>query len=172
MPLVSLPEDEDPQAVVQRLRTAEKTIAGSINAWVDVALPEALAERSKAKGKALIEAERKVTIINHKIEVLRREQRQAVSALLDAEGDVVKLERARGKLLTLDEAKEMATKCLLPIAIEIRKLPDMAESDRERSRLAAKAESLLAIIRQALSAHMQSKWEAAYGNENEDVAAA
>src|ERR1700740_2495222 len=45
MPLVALPEDEDPQAVVQRLRTAEKTIAGSINAWVDIALPQALKER-------------------------------------------------------------------------------------------------------------------------------
>jgi hypothetical protein len=168
MPLVSLPENEDPQAVVQRLRTAEKTIAGSINAWVDIALPQALAEREKAKGKALIEAERKVTIINHKIEVLRREQRQAVSALLDAEGDVVKLERARGKLVTLDEAKEMSTKNLLPLIIEIRKLPDMAESERERSRLAAKAEALLAILRQSLTSHVQSKWEAAYGPEGEN----
>lgn len=175
MPLVALPENEDPVEVVKRLRLAERTIAGNINAWLDVALPEAIKERAKAKGKALTEAERKVTIINHKIEVLRREQRQAVSALLDAEGDVVKLERARGKLLTLDEAKDLATKYILPVVIEIRRLPDMAESERERTRLSAKAEALLAIMRQAGIAHVQSKWEEAYGSEeieNENLASA
>src|SRR6266481_4164289 len=81
LPLVALPENEDPQAVVQRLRQAEKTIAGHISAWLDIALPEVIAERDKAKGKALVEAERKISVINHKVEVLRREQRQAVSAL-------------------------------------------------------------------------------------------
>jgi hypothetical protein len=163
-----LPDNEDPQEVVKRLRLAERTIAAHISGWIDIALPEAIKERDKAKGRALVEAERKVAIINHKIEVLRKEQRQAVSALLDAESAVVKLERARGRQIDLDEAKDLSTKLILPLVIEIRKLPDMAESERERTRLAAKAESLLAIMRQAGIAHVQSKWEAAYGTEGEN----
>ena len=132
--------NEDPYAVVQRLRSAEKTIAGHIDAWVNTALPQAIAERDKAKGKALLEAERKISVINHKVEHLRREQRQAVSALFDAEGDVVKLEKARGKLITLDEAKDLISKSLVPVCIALRKLPEAATSEDERQRLSAIAE--------------------------------
>src|SRR5712691_7758663 len=49
LPLVVLPDNEDPQQVVKRLRLAERTIAGHINGWLDIALPEALKERDKAK---------------------------------------------------------------------------------------------------------------------------
>jgi hypothetical protein len=45
----------------------------------------------------------------------------------------------------------------------------MAESERERTRLAAKAESLLAIMRQAGVAHVQSKWDAAYGTGEDET---
>lgn len=164
-PLIVLPDEEDPIEVVKRLRLAERTIAGHIDAWLNRALPEAIAERDRAKGKALVEAERKINIINHKVETLRKEQRQAVSALLTAEKIVVGLERARGRHIDLDEAKDLATRLILPIAIEIRKLPDMGENERERSRLAAKAEALLSMMRQAAYDHVQAKLDAAYPPE-------
>lgn len=155
LPLVVLPENEEPEQVVKRLRLAERTIAGHIDAWLNRGLPDAMAERDKAKGKALIEVERKISIIHHKIEQLRREQRMAVSALLNAEADVVKLERARGKLITIDEAKDLVSKSILPICIAIRKIPESATSDEERKRFAAIAEALLAVLRDAATAAVQ-----------------
>jgi hypothetical protein len=155
-PLVALP-DEDPTEVVKRLRLAERTIAAGLTGWIDIALPEAIKERDEARpGKAQDEAERKITVIHYKIEALRKEQRAAVSALFKAEQDAVKLDRARGKLITIDEAKDLASKLLLPSIIAIRKLPDAATDENERNKFSAIAEMLLSGMREAATAALKS----------------
>jgi hypothetical protein len=136
---------------VARLRLSEKWISGEIASWIDVALPQMIAERDQAKGKALAEIDCKISIINHKLERLRREQRAAVSALLSAEGDIVKLEKSRGALISLDAAKDLVSQALLPVIIAIKRMPESAEDVRERARLSALAEALLSTLRD--SAH-------------------
>jgi hypothetical protein len=152
-PTIVLPEDEDAYATVRRLRLAEREIAGAIEGWCTISLPKVTEERNAAKtAKAVLEAERRITQVQNKIEGLRKEQRVAIKALLEAEQHLVKLEKARGKLVTLDEAKDLITKSLTPVLIAIRKLPDSAQSQEERSRFAAIAESLLSVIRESATA--------------------
>ena len=136
--------------MVARLQTFERTISGQIEAWVGVALPQARAARDNAKGKkALLESERTLSLIQGKIEFLRREHRDASKALLNAERQVVDLERERGRLISVDAYKDKVTKVLAPILIEIRKLPDTAENEEQKVKFAAVATRLLAIVRES-----------------------
>jgi hypothetical protein len=151
------PVDEDPYALVQRLRASEKAISGEITGWLDVTLPALIEERNKSRGKALIAADRKVAIVNHTISVLRREQRVAIAALLAAERDIVRLEKDRGKLVSLDVAKDLISNALLPAIIAIRRMPESGENDREKARLRVLSESLLAVMRDSARESVQTK---------------
>lgn len=164
-PLVEIPlEGDDLEVSVKRLRLAERTIYAEIEAWLRL-LGELEASRARASDGNLSDLDRKITVVHHKIEVLRREQRQAVTILLDAEAAVVRLGKARGSLISLDDAKDMLTKEWLPIIVEIRRLPEMAENDRERQRLSAKSEAMLGMMRQTFIDFVQKKLDDAYGPE-------
>jgi len=146
-PPIVLPSEEDPYALVQRLRDSEKAISGEID--------------DKAKGKVLITTERKIAIVNHRISALRKEQRTAIAALLAAERDIVKLEYSRGKLISLDSARDLVSSAILPIIIAVRRMPESGEDDREKTRLRALSESLLAVAREAAREFVQIKLAAA-----------
>ena len=90
-----------------------------------------------------------MSLIQGKIEFLRREHRNASKALLNAERQVVELERERGRLIAVDAYKDKITKVLAPILIEIRKLPDTAENEEQKVKFAAVATRLLAIVRES-----------------------
>ena len=160
-PPIVLPSEEDPYALVQRLRDSEKAISGEIDGWLSVTLPGLVAERDKAKGKVLIATERKIAIVNHRISALRKEQRTAIAALLAAERDIVKLEYSRGKLISLDSARDLVSSAILPIIIAVRRMPESGEDDREKTRLRALSESLLAVAREAAREFVQIKLAAA-----------
>jgi hypothetical protein len=149
-PSFELAQGTDPYDVVSRLQTFERTVSGQIEAWVNVSLPQAREARDNAKGKkALIEAERTLSLIQNKIEYLRKEHRDASKALLNAERMVIKVEHERGRLIAVDAYKDRITKMLAPIIIEIRKLPDSAENEIEKVKLSAIATRLLGILRES-----------------------
>ncbi len=150
-PPIVLPSEEDPYALVQRLRDSEKAISGEIDGWLSVTLPGLVAERD----------ERKIAIVNHRISALRKEQRTAIAALLAAERDIVKLEYSRGKLISLDSARDLVSSAILPIIIAVRRMPESGEDDREKTRLRALSESLLAVAREAAREFVQIKLAAA-----------
>src|SRR6266481_998444 len=115
---VVLPPDESVYDVVARLRENERAIAGEVASWLN--LSAKLAEdRGKTGGKEALELDRKISVIGHRVAVLRKEQRAAVQALLDGESAIIKLEKARGALITLDGAKELVSSAVLPIIIAI-----------------------------------------------------
>src|SRR5258708_4379557 len=161
-PSFELAVGNNPYDVVNRLQTFERTVSGQIEAWVNVSLPQARAARDNAKGrKALLEAERTLSLIQGKIEFLRREHRDASKALLNAERSVRKLEQERGRLITVDAYKDKITKVLAPILIEIRKLPDAAENEDEKVKFSAIATRLLGIMRESA--------QEVYGSDGEET---
>jgi hypothetical protein len=162
-PTVPLPENEDLYAILSRLRQVERSIAAQISGWVDIALPEVMAERAKLSGKAVALLDRKTGIINNRVERLRKEQRATIASIIATENAVVKLEKNRGKLIEMDAAKDLVSNALMPIVVEIRRLPQKAESDHERIRLSAIAESLLAVARDAAHEYVQFKLDAVNG---------
>ena len=151
----ALPDNEDIYALVERLRRSEREIALEINDWLSL-LPE-LAKQRGNKGKEALDADRKTAIIGHRVMLLRQEQRKAIQAILDGEGAIVKLERARGALISLDQAKNLVSTALMPAIIAIKRMPSSAESEREKARLSALAESLLATLRDSACESVEAK---------------
>ena len=99
---MNIAEAGDPYELIQRLKVCEARIASEIAGWANVVLPQLSRERDAAREKERQELERKIAVISHKISVLRVEQRATISALIRAENEVIKLEKARGKLISLD----------------------------------------------------------------------
>jgi hypothetical protein len=137
---------------VQRLRLAERTISIEIDTLLNGVLSSLVAQHNQAHGKVLTEVDRQISIVNYELSALRREQRAAVGALLHAEGMFAKLERMRGILLIADEAKVFVSRYISQVLDEIRRLPDMAETDRERQRFGMRTEAIMSIMRQDVPA--------------------
>ena len=108
-------------------------------------------------------AERKIAAVHHRIAGLRVEQRRVIASLVSTEEAIVKMERARGKLIDLDAAKYLITRSILPLTIAIRRIPDSGRDDDEKARLQAISEALLAEIRrgadEAIAGGLASKKE-------------
>jgi len=133
--------------VLARLRVNEQVISGEIRA-LTLALNRARVARnnSQDEGETKLQ-EKKIFSYTQMLKGVRKEHREATKSLFSAEADVVALEEQRGKLVTLDAAKDLITKTLMPLITFLRKLPEVAETDSERLRLNEASERGLAIIR-------------------------
>lgn len=139
-------DGETLETAVERLRRNEKAIAMQLDAN--------LARLRTLTGDDTPEAKTEVDKLQASITQLRREQTAVIKALGDSEDKVVKLQKARGKLIDLDEAKAFVNGALLPLLMEIKKLPDSARSDEERAFLVKLTEMLLTKAREAAADHV------------------
>jgi hypothetical protein len=152
------PDDlaDDPYSVRDRLRKAEKQISCALNSWTEEGLPKAMTVRNNAKTQQeILAAENQISQIHLTVKNLRHEHRLACKALLDSEMSIVKLGEKRGKLVTLDAAKDLISAILKPLHIFLTKLPDAAETDAERTKLTSIAEAGLGIIRESATKHVR-----------------
>lgn len=108
----------------------------------EIAGLSAALETARAKGD-----EKSIFKLAQVLKSTRNEHRLQSDALLKAEARVILLEKNRGALVELDAAKQLITKVLSPLLIFVRKLPDSAESEGERVKLAFISEAALAVIR-------------------------
>jgi hypothetical protein len=133
--------------VLARLRVNEQIISGEAKA-LTLALNRARNARNVCQdGDETSRLEKKIFSYSQMLKGVRKEHREATKSLLAAESDVVALEEQRGKLVTLDAAKDLLTKTLMPLIIFLRKLPDGAETEGEKLKLTAAGNRGLAIIR-------------------------
>jgi hypothetical protein len=70
-------------------------------------------------------------------QALRREHASMIKSLFDASAKLLKLEEARGKLVTLDRALAMISEALSEPVILLRQLPSLGRDEAERSKLQA-----------------------------------
>ena len=67
--------------------------------------------------------------------VLRKEHAGVVRSLFDAESKMLRLNEARGRLISVDTALNMISEALAAPVITLRRLPDLARDPEERRRL-------------------------------------
>jgi hypothetical protein len=103
-------EKEDLAACIRRLRRLEATCAQSL-------------ERMLREGRV------------SEAQALRREHASIIKSLFDASSKLLKLEEARGKLVSLDTALSMISESLSEPVILLRQLPSVARDSAERDRL-------------------------------------
>jgi len=132
---------ESPYDVRDRLRKAEKAIAGEMRG-----LDEAL-KRARKDGDVSLAYK-----LSRSLRSAREEHRKAIDSLLKAEKRIVELEKARGALVTLDVAKDLITRTLAPVTAWLKRLANSARNDDEKALLTQSGEDGLALIRDSASA--------------------
>jgi hypothetical protein len=129
--------------VRDRLQAQEQTISAEI-AGLNAALQQARSANDEQKAYKLLQA----------LKSAREEHRSQADSLLKSEGRIILLERSRGLLIGLDASKEFVSKCINPLAIWLKKLPDAGRSSEEKSLLeilcAAGMEVLRTSAREAI----------------------
>lgn len=158
LPEIIISQEDDPYATVERLSLAERTIDGELVAWKRLE-EELVRQRDNAVAKSAIDtAEKRLTAAREKIHALRNEQRNAIKALQEANLRLLKMEELRGKLISIDAAKELVSRALAGIVSWIKKLPDQAKSEEERVRLSTIGESGLLIANSSAEEVMKTDW--------------
>lgn len=141
-PEVVITGDEGPDAAVKRLRFSERQISCHIEAYCNK-LDELNLERNQAttthRASKLDSA---ITVISDKVANLRKDHMAAAKALQDAELKLIKLEEARGALVSIDTCKDFTTKIMTPLIIYFRKIPDQATNDAEKELLTRVSDEL------------------------------
>jgi len=133
--------------VLARLRVNEQVIAGECRA-LTLALNRARSARNASQdAEETARLEKKVFSYSQMLKAVRKEHREATKSLFSAESAVVALEEQRGNLVTLDAAKDLISKTLLPLIYFLKNLPNSAEDDAQKAKLAEVGNRGLAIIR-------------------------
>lgn len=130
-----LEQDAGPSTIIQSLRNqTEREYQQSL-----------LAERKIIEATErgdLIEVERWEAIKN----VSRRAHAKMTPVLVATEEKLFKLQRTRGELITVDAGKALMTQLISPLIIYIRKMPDLARSESEKTLLQTIAHGELQLI--------------------------
>jgi hypothetical protein len=79
----------------------------------------------------------------------REEHRRQADSLLKAEGRIILLEKNRGDLVSVSEAREFVSKCIIRLAIWTRRRADAGRNPEEKGLLETLREAGLAVIREA-----------------------
>ena len=80
---------------------------------------------------------------------LRREHVTAIKALYDAESKLIKINEARGRLISVDRAFAMINEAMQSAILVLRRLPEMGRDPDERRRLEAFMNGVLVEIRRS-----------------------
>ena len=67
--------------------------------------------------------------------ILRKEHSGVVRSLFDAESKMLKLNEARGKVISVDRALSMVNEAMQSAILVLRRLPELGRSEEERRRL-------------------------------------
>lgn len=133
--------------VLARLRVNEQVISGEIRA-LTLALNRARSARNASNDETEIRLqEKKIFSYTQMLKAVRKEHRESTKSLFAAETAVVSLEEQRGNLVTLEAAKDLITKRLMPLILFLKKLPDEASTLPEKVKLTEVGNRGLAIIR-------------------------
>jgi hypothetical protein len=122
--------------VRDRLQAQEQSISAEISG-LNAALQQARSANDEQKAYKLLQA----------LKSAREEHRRQADSLLKSEGRIILLERSRGLLISLDSSKEFVSKCINPLAIWLKKLPDAGRSSEEKSLLGILCEVGMEVIR-------------------------
>src|SRR6202030_3473302 len=117
-------EGETAYNVRDRLQAQERSIASEIQG-LNTALEQARLSNNEKSAYKLLQA----------LKSAREEHRRQADSLLKAEGRIILLEKNRGSLVNLDVAKDFISKCIVPLTIYLRKLPDSSRNSEERALL-------------------------------------
>jgi hypothetical protein len=128
---------------VQRLQGNERAVSEAINETTAALL--------------LTSDPKQGTILSNQLSDLRKEQKQVVTALAKSENDLVKLQRTRGQLISIDEAKSLISKCLASAVTGLKKFPQSGANPEEQARLSKIADGVLAEIFRTAQEHIAEK---------------
>jgi hypothetical protein len=78
---------------------------------------------------------------------LRREHVAAIKALYDAESKLIKINEARGRLITVDRALGMINDAMQSAILLLRQLPHLARDPQEKQKLEAFLTAVLSEIK-------------------------
>ena len=81
------------------------------------------------------------------VAALRREHVAVIKAIYDAESKRIKIDEARGKLISVDRALSMISEALAAPIILLRRLPELGHDEAERKRLEVFLNAVLNEIR-------------------------
>jgi hypothetical protein len=140
------------ETALERLRRNEKAIGLQLDAN--------LAKIRQLSGDDSPEAKAESDKLQASLAQLRREQTNVIKALADAESKLIKIQKEREKLIDLDEAKALINGAMLPLLLEIKKLPDAARNDTERALLVSLTEGLLNKARESAAEYVARSEEA------------
>jgi hypothetical protein len=122
--------------VRDRLQAQEQSISAEI-VGLNAALQQARSANDELKAYKLLQA----------LKSAREEHRRQADSLLKSEGRIILLERSRGLLISLDSSKEFVSKCINPLAIWIKKLPDSGRNSDEKSLLEVLCAAGMEVVR-------------------------
>ena len=114
------------------MQANERAVSEAINETTSALL---LTSDPKERGK-----------LSNQLADLRKEQKQAVTVLAKSENDLVKLQKARGQLISIDDAKALISKSLACAITGLKKFPQSGQTPEEQQRLSAIADGVLAEI--------------------------
>jgi hypothetical protein len=131
---------------VSRLQGSERAVSARIN--------EVTAELQKISDN---DEQKK---LSNQLADLRGEQKQIVTALAKAENDLVKLQKARGQLISIDDAKALVSKALASAITALKRIPQSGQNPDEQNRLAGIVDAGLAEIYRTAQEFVAGKEEA------------
>jgi hypothetical protein len=124
--------------VRDRLQAQERTIAAEIQG-LNAALEQARLGNDEKSAYKLLQA----------LKSAREEHRRQADSLLKAGGRIILLEKNRGDLISVDASKDFVSKCIVPLTIWLRKLPDLGRNPDEKGLLETLRETGLEVIKGA-----------------------
>jgi hypothetical protein len=128
---------------VRQLQASERAVSESINETTAALL---LTADPTQRGK-----------LSNQLSDLRQEQKQIVGVLAKSENDLVKLQRSRGQLISIDEAKTLISKCLASAVTGLKKVPQAGQTTEEKNRLAQIVDGVLAEVYRTASDHIAER---------------
>jgi len=87
--------------------------------------------------------------------ILRREHVAVIKAIYDAESKLIKIDEARGRLISVDRALSMINEAMQSAILVLRRLPEMGRTPEERARLEAFMNGVLAEIKAGAAAGLK-----------------
>jgi hypothetical protein len=135
-PLAKVPETETAYDVRDRLQAQERSISAEISG-LNSALEQARLSNNEGSAYKLLQS----------LKSAREEHRRQADSLLKAEGRIILLEKNRGDLVSVDACKTFVSKCIVPLTIWLRKLPDAGRNPEEKTLLTQLQEAGLAVMR-------------------------